>query len=163
MKSNKATKTLNIVLMIGIVITLLLMVGLPFILGAFIKVSELNVNDDKMFYAMLIFAYLIWIPYILSLFKLRTLTKLILKREAFTEKAVNSLKLISIFAFSECIIFIIGSNLLKHGFVEFKDLLLIAPLTVIAFITITIGLLFAVLATLFRNAMEIKEENDMTI
>lgn len=163
MKNSIVTRFLDIVLIVAIIITVILMIWLPFIVGAFMKVMSLDLSNNFMLYAMIIIGYLLAIPYLGSLVKLKKLTKLILKKEAFSEKAVKALKLISIFAFLEFIIFIASSNFLKYGFTDFRSILLVGPTILLGFILITIGCLFAVLAALFRNAMEIKLENDMTI
>lgn len=163
MKKNLTASLLNIVLIIGIIITLLIAAGAPFLLGATFKMQELPLNNDFMFYSILIAFYICAIPYIIALFKIRTLAGLVLKNIAFTEKTVTTLKTIAICSFSEIILFVICANIIKHMFVEFKYVLLTAPTIVIGFMCITIGLIFVTIAKLFRNAIEFKEENDMTI
>ncbi|MGL4452649.1 MAG: DUF2975 domain-containing protein [Sarcina sp.] len=163
MKKNFTASLLNIVLIIGIVITLLIAAGAPFLLAASFKVQQLPLNNNLMFYCVLTAFYICAIPYIIALFKLRTLASLVLKNLAFTQKTVSVLKTIAICSLSEIILFIICANIIKHMFIEFKDVLLTAPTVVIGFMCITIGLVFVTIAKLFKNAIEFKEENDMTI
>ncbi|MGL4655444.1 MAG: DUF2975 domain-containing protein [Sarcina sp.] len=163
MKKNFTASLLNIVLIVGIIITLLIAAGTPFILGAVFKVQQLPLNNDFMFYSILIAFYICAIPYIIALFKLRTLAGLVLKNKAFTHKSVTVLKTIAICSFSEIILFVICANIIKHTFVEFQYVLLTAPTVVIGFMCIILGLVFVTLSKLFRNAIELKEENDMTI
>lgn len=160
---NFNSKILNLILIIGIVVTIALLVWLPFIVGAFIKVSMISKTGSNTFLILLISGYLLGIPYVIALFKLRRLVSLTMKDEAFSEKSIKILKVISILSFSEIIIFICCSNFMKYNIIEFHDALLVGPTVVIGFICITIGLLFAVLATVFSNARKIKIENDMTI
>lgn len=163
MNKNITTKILNVVLIIGIVITSLLMLVLPFITAASLKVSQVPTGNDFMFYSVLISLYAGFTPYLVALFKLKTLTSLVLKNTPFSRKSVNALKTISICAFSEIILFILCANIIKHTFVEFESVLLTVPTVLIGFVCVTLGLLFAILANLFNNALELKEENDMTI
>ncbi|WP_297632587.1 DUF2975 domain-containing protein [uncultured Clostridium sp.] len=160
---NFNSKILNLILIIGIVVTIALLVWLPFIVGAFIKVSMISRTGSNTFLILLISGYLLGIPYVIALFKLRRLVSLTMKDEAFSEKSIKILKVISILSFLEIIIFICCSNFMKYNIIEFHDALLVGPTVVIGFICITIGLLFAVLATVFSNARKIKIENDMTI
>lgn len=163
MKDNFTSKILNIILIIGIIITIALMVFSPFIIAAFLKVSQIGTGDDFMFYSIVIAFLILALPYVVALIKLRTLSGLASKNAPFTQKSVNSLKIISICAFLEIILFVICANIIKHTFIVFNDVLLTAPTIFIGFICITLGLVFAVLAQLFNKAKELKEENDMTI
>ena len=163
MKSNTTTKILNIVLIIGIVATILIMLGAPFIIGSALKVLELPLDNTAMFYSFLAAFYICAIPYLLALFKLRTLTGLVSNNTPFVRKSVTSLKTISICAFLEIILFILSTNVIKYIFEEFDGVLLTTPIILIGFMCVTLGLLFAVLAKLFKSAIELKEENDMTI
>lgn len=160
---NFSAKILNIILILGIVITIALLIWLPFIVGAFTKVAMINKTGNNSFMILLLSGYLLVIPYVIALFKLRKLVSLTMKNEAFSKKSINILKIISVLSFLEIILFIVCSNIMKYNIVEFHDALLIGPTAVVGFICIIIGLLFAVLATLFNNAREIKIENDMTI
>lgn len=162
MKSFSA-RILNLILIIGIVITIALLIWLPFIVGAFTKVAMLNTAKNSTFLILLISGYLLGIPYVIALFKLRKLVSLTMKNEAFSKKSINILKVISVLSFLEIIIFICCTNVMKFSITEFHDALLVGPTVVVGFICITIGLLFAILAMLFNNAREIKIENDMTI
>ena len=163
MKKNFTASLLNIVLIVGIVITLLICLGAPFIFGAIFKTQELPLNNNAMFYSVVIAFYICAIPYIIALFKLRTLASLVVKNIPFVMKSVNALKTIAICSFSEIILFIICANIVKHMFVEFKYVLLTPPTVIIGFMCIILGLVFTTLAKLFKNAIEFKEENDMTI
>lgn len=158
-----SSRILNVILIIGIVITIGLLIWLPFIVGAFTKVAMINKTGNNTFLILLISGYLLSIPYVIALFKLRKLVSLTMKNEAFSKKSINILKIISILSFLEIIIFIGCSNFMKYNIAEFHDALLVGPTIIVGFICITIGFLFAVLATLFNNAREIKIENDMTI
>ncbi|MGL5414830.1 MAG: DUF2975 domain-containing protein [Clostridium sp.] len=160
---NFSSKILNVILIVGIIITIALLVWLPFIVGAFIKVAMINKAENNVFLILLISGYFLAIPYVIALFKLRKLVSLTMKDEAFSLKSIQSLKIISILSFLEIIIFIGCSNFIKYSIIEFHDVLLVGPTAIAGFICITIGLLFAVLATVFSNARKIKIENDMTI
>lgn len=162
MKNNLNPKILNMVVTLGIAITCILLLGTPLITTAFFK-SQFFLLDHSLVMIVTTCIYLCAIPYVISLFKLKKLSNLVVKNNPFSIESVKSLKVISICSFSEIIIFIICLKYLKHSVEFFKYTVLGGPIIVVAFICITIGFSCLVLSELFNIAIKIKEENDKTI
>jgi len=162
MKKNLNYKILNSLVLIGICITLLMLLGTPLITTAFLK-SQYFLNDTNLVIKISVCIYLCAAPYVIALFNLKKICKLIAKNNTFSLNIVNSLKIISFCSFSEIIIFIMSATYLKYSTDFLKDALLLGPIFVVIFIGITIGFLFLVLSQLFKIFIEIKDENDKTI
>ena len=159
------TKILKIILNIGLLITILLSIFSPFIFGAVFKVTgNVNLVGTAIFYSVIGGFILCAIPYIIALFSLRNLIKLILINKSFSSKSIKILNILAICSFSELIIFILSTNIIKRIFIEhFEYVLLTAPTILVSFICLTLGFMFLVLEKLFKNALELKEEIDMVI
>lgn len=162
MKGNSNYKILNLLVFIGIYLTLLMLLGTPLITTAFLK-SQYFLKDTSLVVKISICIYLCAIPYVIALFSLKNVCKLVAKDNSFTINIVKSLKAIAFCSFSEIITFIICITYLKYSTNLFKGILLPAPTFVASFIGITIGFLFLVLSQLFDKFIQIKDENDMTI
>lgn len=162
MKNNSSSKILNMVVTFGISITCILLLGTPLITTAFFK-SQFSLLDNGLVISVTICIYLCAIPYVISLFKLKKLSSLVIKNNPFSIESVKSLKVISICSFSEIIIFIGCVKYLEHSVEFFKYIVLGGPIIVVSFICVTIGFLCLVLSQLFEIAIQIKEENDKTI
>lgn len=160
-----SAKILKLILTIGLLITILISVFSPFIFGAFFKTTgNVNLVGTALFYSVTGSFILCAIPYIVALFNLKRLLKLILINKSFSSKSIKILNIIAICSFSELIIFILSTNIVKRVFIEnFEYVLLTAPIILVSFICLTLGFMFLVLAKLFKNALELKEENDMVI
>lgn len=161
--NNKSTpKVLNFIVIVGIIITCILLLISPLIVTAFLK-SQFSIVDNNLLIKIVIALYLCSIPYLISLFKLKSLSSLIIRNTPFSWESVSSLKTISICSFSEIVIFAASITYLKETTEFFKYLVLGGPIIVITFVCVTIGFLCLVLSQLFEMALEIKEENDKTI
>jgi hypothetical protein len=100
-----------------------------------------------------IFMYVTAVPFFVLLMKMKKLCKNLLKNEPFTISSIKALNMISICAFSDFVLYTIGTiSILKN--------LLSLTLMVAAFM---IGLVSLLFSHLVKDAMEIKEENDYTI
>jgi len=162
MNNKSISKSLDILVILGISITCILLLMAPLIVTAFFK-SQFSLLDNKLVIKVTIFIYLCIVPYVIALFKLKKLSSLVVKNNPFSIESVKSLKMISICAFSEIIIFTASINYVKQTTEFFKYALLGAPIIIVTFICVTIGFLCLVLSQLFELAIEIKEENDKTI
>lgn len=161
MKKHISSKLLNGFVIIGIIITIIALVVTPLVLTAFFKVSGFKSPSDIAF-IITGCIYVCAIPYLISLFKLKSICKLLSSENPFTLKISENFKTIGVFAFLEVFIFI-GVNLfLYFAYDIFLYALTIIPLFVIPFISITAGFLAIVMSNIFRKAAEIKEENDLT-
>ncbi|GAA0085893.1 DUF2975 domain-containing protein [Clostridium sp. CTA-7] len=162
MKKNLNYKILNFLVLLGICITLLMLLGTPLITTALLK-SEYSLLDKNLVIKISTCIYLCAVPYVIALFNLKKICKLVAKNNAFSLNIVNSLKIISFCSFSEIIIFIMSTTYLKYSTDFFRNALLLGPIFIVIFIGTTIGFLFLVLSQLFKIFIEIKDENDKTI
>jgi len=162
MKKISFPKVLHMIVILGITLTCIVLLGTGALVTAFFK-SQFSLLDGKLVMIVTTCVYLCAIPYVIALFKLKKLSSLVVKNNPFSKESVKSLKVISICAFSEIIIFIGCTSYLKHSVEFFKYIVLGGPYIVLTFLCLTIGLLCLVLSQLFEIAIEIKEENDKTI
>ncbi|MFD3448153.1 DUF2975 domain-containing protein [Microbacteriaceae bacterium 4G12] len=162
MKKNLNYNILNLLVLLGLCITILMLFATPLITTAFLK-SRFSLLDTSLVIKISICIYLCAVPYVTALFNLKKICKLIAENNAFSLKIVNYLKAISFCSFSAIIIFILCAIYLKYSTVLFHNVLLVGPIFIITFIGITIGFLFLVLSQLFEIFIQIKDENDKTI
>ncbi len=155
-------KILNCLVFLGLFITILMIFATPLITTAFLK-SRFALLDTSLVIKISICIYLCALPYVIAIFNLKKICKLVAENNAFSLNIVDYLKVISFCSFSEIIIFIIGATYLKHSTVFLKNALLFGPIFIVTFIGLTIGFLFLVLSQLFKTFIEIKDENDKTI
>ncbi|HBB9210785.1 TPA: DUF2975 domain-containing protein [Escherichia coli] len=162
MEKSLNDKILNCLVFLGLFITILMIFATPLITTAFLK-SRFALLDTSLVIKISICIYLCALPYVVAIFNLKKICKLVAENNAFSLNIVDYLKVISFCSFSEIIIFIIGATYLKHSTVFFKNALLFGPIFIVTFIGLTIGFLFLVLSQLFKTFIEIKDENDKTI
>ncbi|WP_333861213.1 DUF2975 domain-containing protein [Clostridium sp.] len=101
-------------------------------------------------------------PYVVPLFKLKSICKLLTEGNSFSPKIAEEFKGMAICAFSEVIIFILAELFLYFVQDFFLYAGTIIPMIVIPFVAITAGFLSLVMSNIFRKAAEIKEEMDLT-
>lgn len=162
MEKNLSSKILNNVVLIGIVLTLLALLMTPLILTAFLK-SSLSITGTNIVTIISICIYMCAAPYIISLFELKKLCKLISKNNPFSTEIPKSLKKIAICAFSEVLLFNGTAIILFYVYDIYLYALTIIPCIIVSIVSIVIGLLGLVLSRLFQMVIEIKDENDKTI
>ncbi|SHH68752.1 Protein of unknown function [Clostridium collagenovorans DSM 3089] len=162
MNEHLTSKILNIILILGIILTFLLLLGTPLITTAFLK-SAFGILNQNLILKISFCIYLCSIPYIMSLFSLKKICTLVIKNTPFSTGSVKCLKTIAVCAFSEILLIIFTSLFLKFNTNIFSNFLITPIILLISLICILIGLLCLVFSELFFNAKEIKEENDQTI
>ncbi|KIL74640.1 DUF2975 domain-containing protein [Pseudobacillus badius] len=162
MKRITSPVVLHAVLVFGIIVTFILLIGTPMIVTAFFK-SQYGLLNSYLVLNVSIYIYICAAPYMISLFKLRKLSSLVIKNTPFSDESVKSLKTIAACSFSEVVLFVACVSALKYSVEFFKYTVWGGPIIVVTFIGVTIGLLCTVLAKLFEVAIEIKTENDQTI
>lgn len=143
-------KFLNFLILILIVIMMIVVITLPFLVDQYVKfwgIEALNV------FALKVFLCLTAIPFIVLLLKAKKLCNNIIRCNPFCQGSVEALNVISISAFIDFLLYAIGT------FVIFKNLLALT-LMIAAFM---VGLVSLILAQLVKLAIEIKQENDLTI
>lgn len=103
------------------------------------------------------------IPYVVSLFILKKLCKLVEINKSFSKEIPKYLKNISICAFSEIFIFNFVLLILYYFYDMYLYAITIIPSVIVSFVSLAIGFLTLVLSILFKKIIEIKDENDKTI
>nr|WP_317331593.1 DUF2975 domain-containing protein [uncultured Romboutsia sp.] len=162
MKKDYSARILNNIVLVGIILTLLLLLAMPLILTAMFK-SGLGVVGSNLPMNISIVIYICAIPYVISLFILKKLCKIIVIKQPFLREIPKYLRQISICAFSEILIYNIVQVALYYIFDIYLYGLTIMSAIIVSFVSLAIGFLSLVLSKLFDMAIEIKEENDKTI
>src|SRR5690606_5572135 len=112
-------------------------------------------------YPILFGMYVTVIPFYIALFQAYKILKYIEIKNAFSQLALQSLQIIKRCAVTISILYVVGSigllllNVLHPG-------IFLAGITII-FTSLVIAVFAAVLQALFKSALEIKEENELTI
>ncbi|QQZ09916.1 DUF2975 domain-containing protein [Heyndrickxia vini] len=112
-------------------------------------------------FPILVGLYLTAIPFYLALYQGLKLLHFIEKKNAFSDIAVTSLGHIKICAITIFILYVIGIIVLVSQNALHPGIALSGA--VIIFATLVISFFAAVLQELLRNALDIKEENDLTV
>jgi hypothetical protein len=110
---------------------------------------------------VLIYIFITAIPFYFALYHTYRLLNYIEKKNAFSDMAVASLKLIKHYAMIEVILYLLGLVALALMKALHPGIIIMGG--VIAFAALTVSLFAALLQELLRNALEIKEENDLTV
>lgn len=161
-KSIKGT-VLNTVVILGIIFTLIVLAGVPFIAAAFFKSSEFGGLHPYEWEITVFSVYACAVPFVIALFKLKKVCSLLFTQEAFSQKVAGKLRTIGICAFVEAGVFLAVQIVagITLGLYQLLALYYI-PCAVVLFICIALGFLLLVISDVFKKAAEIKEENDLT-
>ncbi|MBA2871413.1 hypothetical protein HNQ85_001683 [Anoxybacillus calidus] len=149
MKSITVVKVLNLLVMVFLVLMAITFVKLPMLVN---KYGEMTGMDLTHLFWIKLFLYLTAIPFTFLLVMAKKLCKNILQNNPFSPSSIKSLYIISICAFIDFFLYLIGTFIFKN--------LLSLTLMIAAFMVGMVGL---VLSHLAKLALEIKEENDLTI
>ncbi len=159
---NNYSKILNIIVSVGIGLTLILLAGIPFILGALSKSSDLNMESK---YVIILTGgiYVCAVPYVIALFNLKKLCSHITSKNPFSESIPKIIKNIAYCAFSEVVLFNLVNILLYFVYDIYLYALTILPCVLVSFVSLAIGVFALVSSKLFEIIIDIKDENDRTI
>lgn len=159
---NYHSKILNTIVSIGIALTLILLIGLPFILGALNK-TTFTYMDSKFILIITVGIYICAIPYVIALFNLKRLCSHITSKNPFSESIPKIINNIAYCAFSEVILFNLMNIVLYFVFNLYFYGLTILLCVIVSFLSLSIGVFALVSSKLFEIAIDIKDENDRTI
>lgn len=162
MKNTISSKLLNGFVVVGIILTILVLIGTPLGLTAVFKVSNIKVANENMPWILTMFIYICAVPYVVALFKLKSICGLLVKENPFSLKISEEFKVISVCAFTEAVLFIISQLTLYFVYDFYLYILTILPIIIVLFICIISGFLSIVMSNIFKKAAEIKEELDLT-
>lgn len=156
------SKVLNIIVSIGIVLTILLLAIIPFVLGALSKSAEIGIQY-KYVIVMTVGIYICAIPYIAALLNLKKLCTYITGEEAFSRNIPKHINKIAYYALSEIIIFNLMNVVFYFVFDIYFYAITILISIIVSFLSLAIGVFALVSSKLFKKVIEIKDENDKTI
>ena len=146
---NSISSFVNILLKIILVLGIVVIICLPMLLNWYINYFPINhVN----YYPMLVVLYLSGIVALFAILRFIKLFETLKNNTPFIMENVKNFKAISICCLVIAAIYLIGIFVFKSAFV------------LVIFIMFTIAYLaFLIMAELFKQAVEYKEENDLTI
>jgi len=154
-----STLFLKVVLILIAVVTLVALVWFPQTEGRATNLDVVSIYKDP----LIIYIYLASIPFFVGLFQAFKLLNLIEANKAFTQDAVNTLKIMK-FASLSLIGFIALAVLYIRFFVHGDDPAGPTALGImISFASIVIATAAAIFQRLLQNAVDIKSENDLTV
>ncbi|WP_419724555.1 DUF2975 domain-containing protein [Terrisporobacter petrolearius] len=159
---NNYSKILNIVVSVGIILTLIMLASLPFILGALSKIAFINI-ESKYITVMTVGIYICAAPYVIALFNLKKLCSHITSKNPFCESIPKLINNIAYCSFSEVILFNLTNMIFYFVFNIYFYALTIVPCVIVSFLSLAIGVFALVSSKLFEMAIDIKDENDRTI
>lgn len=159
---NNYSKILNIIVSVGIVLTLIILAGLPFILGALSKSESLNMESR---YVIILTSgiYICAVPYVIALFNLKRLCSHITSKNPFSESIPKIINNIACCSFSEGIIFNLMNIVFYFVFNIYFYGITVLLCVLITFLSLAIGVFALVSSKLFEMTIDIKDENDRTI
>ncbi|MCY6957650.1 DUF2975 domain-containing protein [Clostridium brassicae] len=162
MKERTISKILNGLVIAGIILTILALIGTPLSLTALLKSSKMKLSVLNMEWILTACIYVCAVPYLIALFKLKKICKLLTSENSFSPIISKEFQVLAICAFTEAVFFIL-SNLFLYVVLDFYlYAMTIVPIIIMIFVAVTAGFLFLIMSIIFKRAAEIKEENDLT-
>lgn len=162
MKKDRNSKILNSIVLLGIIITLLMLIGTPLVLTAMFKTDQ-ELMSTNFITTITLLIYACATPYVGALVLLKKLCKLMSNNNPFSREIPRLIKKIGMCAFSEVILFNGAVIAAYYIYDIYLYALTIMPCIIVSFVSIAIGFFSLVSANLFEMSIEIKEENDKTI
>ncbi|MBU5439582.1 DUF2975 domain-containing protein [Tissierella sp. MSJ-40] len=162
MKERISSKLLNGIVIVGITLTILALIATPLVITAFLKVSNRELLGSNMVMILTGCIYICAIPYLIALFKLKSICRLLCSENSFSPEIAKEFQIIAICGFSEAVLFILAELFLYFSCDLFLYALTIIPSIIVPFVSITAGFLSLLMSKIFKKAAEIKEEVDLT-
>ncbi len=159
MKTEKIV--LNGLVVVGIVLTVLAVLGSPFVIAAVIKAGELSALPPYTWILTTVSVYVCAVPYMAALIELKLICSRIFTDKAFSLGTAKKFRNIGICAFAELLVFVIDQAVLCSmlGMYDLMGLYYL-PVFVFVFICVVAGVLAFAMGGVFKRAAVIKEEND---
>lgn len=150
MKTRVLAKFMNATVWIFLVLLMITLLTLPYLVNHYVQLAGVRLMHAL---TLKIFLYVTAIPFLMLLISAKKLCNNLLKGNPFCESSVSALKIISLCAFIDFVLYLAAT------FTIFGNLLSLT-LTVAAFM---VGLAGLILSQVVQMALEIKKENDLTI
>lgn len=148
-----------VLVFVGLVVLAICIFGLPYVVA---QDAAQHPETAYLQYPFLIAAYLFFVPFFIALYQTFKLLTYIDRNEAFSEGSIRTLKVIKYCALAT-LAFIVLGELATMLFID-DDITHIITLGVIGgFASSVIAVFAALLQKLLKNAIEIKQENDLTV
>jgi hypothetical protein len=170
MKKDISYKILNFLIGLGIVITLVALLIVPQALSDMLKqtgksIAPILFMGKDIVDSSTIGIYICAVPYVIALFLLKRLCKLLSKNNTFLEEVPKLLKNIATCAFIDFVLVNLIAVFIAFIYIFDKDMFFstIMISNTISLVILVIGLLSLVSSKLFKRAIDIKSENDKTI
>jgi len=112
-------------------------------------------------YPLLIGIYITVIPFMLGIYEGLKLSRIVQINQAFSLAAVTSLKKIKGYALTIAVVYLMGTIILMQMVDLSPGIFLLGIIIMLA--ALMLGLISGILEDLLRKALEIKEENDLTV
>ena len=155
-------KILNIFVLIGIALTLLAMAGTPLVLTASLKhYTEFMAENPHAVISLTISFYLCVLPFLMALIRLKKMCRHFTKKDFFLPEISEGFRRIAVYAFLDGIIIFAVQFAPTLLFGSFMYALTVIPAFVFPFVCVSIGLLSLVMSVIFREAAELKAENEL--
>lgn len=156
MKDNLLSKFLYGLCIAALIVLTGIMIGLPWIVSEILKRPGFFVHDY--YYEFLVLLYITGAAAWILVWYTKKLAKNVMKREPFSESSLKCLKVISLCAAFTCTCYLLSMLIINYRAVY----LTIEVVTVIVG-SFMVALIGGILYKLVQVAIEIKEENDLTI
>ncbi|WP_038298930.1 DUF2975 domain-containing protein [Metaclostridioides mangenotii] len=167
MLKNISYKALNIMMIIGIAITLLVLFVVPSIVSEIVYSFQTSRSlDSNIVTNITVSVYLCSIPYLIALFSIKRFCKiLVTEKNPFSKEVPNIFKIISKCAFVEFIIFNITTFLITFKYIFDKNMFfsIVMLSVIISLIILAVDFYSLISLKFFTMAIDIKDENDNTI
>ncbi len=159
MKTEKIV--LNGLVIVGIVLTVLAVLGSPFVIAAVIKAGALSALPPYTWILTTVSVYVCAVPYMAALIELKLICSRIFTDKAFSLGTAKKFRNIGICAFAELLVFVIDQAVLCSmlGMYDLMGLYYL-PVFVFVFVCVVAGVLAFAMGGVFKRAAVIKEEND---
>jgi len=142
-------KLIYIISVLSVAITVVAGFTLPMLVNWYSK----NVINSEIHFSTTMFLYLTFIPFLIILMSVMKLSKKLLQGKPFCEESINKLKIISICAFIDFVVYLVGTLFIYRNLLCF----------ILTIATMMVFIISSVVMELIKNGIELKEEIDLTI
>ena len=158
---NTLSRSLNLLVLAGILLTVAALAGLPLILTAVLKhYEEFMQQYPYAPWQITGCVYACAVPYLWALFRLKKISRCFAQDRAFAPEVVQSFRTIGICALAEAVLLCLASFFPLLAFHTYLYALTVLPALILPFVCIAVALLAFSIAAVFRRAAEMKEENE---
>ncbi|MGL4800110.1 MAG: DUF2975 domain-containing protein [Cellulosilyticaceae bacterium] len=156
MKDNFLSQFLYGLCILALGVLTVMLIGLPWLTQAFL--ARPSLSSQYYYYEFLVLLYITGAAAWVLVWHTKNLAKRVIKREPFTEGSLKNLKMISLCAAFVCLCYIVSMF-----FIQYRMLYLTIEVGTIIVGSFMVALIGSILYKLVQVAIELKEENELTI